>query len=153
MAKKLQLSDEFIALLNNTKNIITASGTSNFTTSTTDIEKIELTTTTKVGDKLSISNGGVLIGSGVSYVKISGTIMFQTISGSGQRHNLYIRNNNTNILSAISRLSGTWEVISTMEIVIPVQKNNIIYLYVRSQDGTGATINGGSSRLTVEVVK
>ena len=131
-------------------NIITATGGS-YTTTTKDNEKYAFTESDGVGNKLTLSDGGVKIGSGVSYVKICAYAMFSTISGIDNRHNLYIFKNSSNQLTAINRLRGAWETIASTTVVIPVSTNDILYLYVRSQDNTGAVINSAS--LTVEVVK
>lgn len=135
-------------------NILTASGTTNITTGNNTYDKIPLEITTQIGDKLSISNdGGIKIGTGVSYIKISGTITFSTISGSGQRHHLNIWKNSSSQATATGRLTGTWETLATDTRLISVQENDVIYLIARTQDGSGAVVNGSSSRLTVEVVK
>ncbi len=134
------------------KNIITAIGTENLTTTTQALELIKIASMATVGSKLSVSNNTIKIGSGVSYVKINGMLTFATISGVGQRHHVYIRKNSTNAITSSRRLNGTWETIETATIVIPVEENDTISLYVRSQDGTGAMVDMNGCRLTVEVV-
>lgn len=131
-------------------NIITATGGS-YTTTTQNNEKYTFTGFNGVGNKLTLSNGGVKIGSGVSYVKVCTYALFSTISGADNRHNLYIFKNSSNQLTTINRLRGAWETMASTTIVIPVSANDVLYLYVRSQDNTGAVINNAS--ITVEVVK
>lgn len=133
------------------KNIIMGNAAANITTGSNTYDKVPLVEYSKVGDNLSISNGGIKIGEGISKIKVSGTVMFQTISGAGQRHHMHIRQNNTVIITSTSRLQGTWETISSNVQLFDVNEDDIIYLYVRTQDGSGASTS--VCRLTVEAVE
>lgn len=57
----------------------------------------------KNGSKLTLKNGYVLVGSGVTSVKISAQLVYINISASGDRHGLSILHNTTNEIFAIER--------------------------------------------------
>jgi hypothetical protein len=136
----------------NTKNIVGASTSTSQATSSTNGEKVPMTTATIVGTKLTkTDDGGIKIGSGVSYVKACGAIIFSTISGVDERHHILIYKNGTNHGSLVYRLRGNWEAINIQPTLIPVSADDVIYLYVRTQDSSGATVY--SATLTVEVVQ
>lgn len=134
------------------RNIMTAQNSSTTTTGANTYDKIPLKLKTSVGTKLTIdsTNKGVKIGSGVSYIKVSGLATFGTRAGTS-RHQLLIYKNTTIISGAITRLDGNWETIVLNEILFPVSQNDIIYLYVRTQDSSGAVVD--TAYLTVEVVE
>jgi hypothetical protein len=132
-------------------NIITCTQNASVTTGNNTYDKITLVEYEKIGNKLSISNGGVKIGSGVSYIKVSGFITFSTVSSTTSRHHLQIYKNSTSIYSLITRFGGNWETIQSVPFLISVQENDIIYLYTRSQDSGGSVT--GASYLLVEVIE
>lgn len=132
-------------------NIAAASTSTSQTTTTTNGEKVPMTGGTIVGSKLTLTNdGGVKIGNGVSYVKAWGSMIFSTISGTNGRHHIQIFRNSTSMGSLAFRLVGSWSAINIPPVLIPVNPNDVIYLYARTQDGSGATIYNAT--LTVEVV-
>lgn len=134
------------------RNIMTAQNSTTTTTGSNTYDKIPLELKTSVGTKLTIdsTNKGVKIGSGVSYIKASGLATFGTRAGTS-RHQLLIYRNTTIVSNAITRLDGNWETIVLNEILVPVSQNDIIYLYVRTQDSSGAVVD--TANLTVEVVE
>ena len=136
----------------NTNNILFATTYATQTTSSTDPEKIPMNGFAVVGTKLSkTTDGGIKIGSGVSYVKVSGSIIFSTISGTDNRHHILIYKNSTNMGSLVFRLRGNWDSINIQPLLISVTAGDVIYLYMRSQDASGAVINSAS--LMVEAVQ
>ena len=64
------LSDTNTAAISLINNKMTASRTVNYTTASTSLEKIVLASYCSIGSKLTISDGGIKIGSGVSKVKV-----------------------------------------------------------------------------------
>lgn len=134
------------------KNIMMAQNSGSITTGQNVYEKIPLELNTSVGTKLTLdtTNNGIKIGSGVSYVKVSGSVTFSERAGSS-RHALLIYKNASVVGNAIARFDGNWETIVLNEMLVPVQENDIIYLYVRTQDASGAVTD--ASFLTVEVVE
>lgn len=133
------------------KNILSAYSTGSVTLDNNTYEKIPLTSNALVGNKLSINNGGIKIGKGVSYVKASAFITFSTVASNLNRHHLLIYKNNSSVYDIISRFNGNWETISSNETLIPVSENDIIYLYARNQDAAGSIVN--TAFMTVEVFK
>ena len=85
------------------KNIITAGLSSNVTLSTTGETDLTLNSTKgRVGTKLSVSNGSVVIGSDITMVLISAAIYTNKQSGSGAACNVYIKKNGANVAQAIT---------------------------------------------------
>lgn len=139
-------------------NCIVVTKTTNYTTLSTDEEKLPLDLVSeKVGDKLSLVSNGVLIGAGVSKVKVSSNVMYSTIpaEGLGEIHanNIYL--NTTKISETAVRPSGTYPSVSNASKMISVSEGDIIFLYVTSRGAPGSVVRGGSTytNLTVEVVE
>lgn len=140
------------------KDIMFATNTSGYTTTSTAAEIVPLTATINIGDKLSISDdGGVLIGSGVSIIKASGQLNYKTPSAENGRHALYIYKNSSVVANSVFRSEGTesYQCVSSPNALIEVEEGDIIYLKARSQDAEGAVIYNATrtNYLTVEVVK
>lgn len=130
-------------------NLLHATNSGTVTTVQNTDAKIPMQENIKIGTKLSISNGGIKIGAGVSYVSAFGSLIYERYA-SGRTH-LEIYKNNDVVQGAISRLSGNWESISTDEVIIPVEENDIIYLYTKTQDAGNALTAAGE--MTVQVIK
>ena len=133
------------------KNIIEATASGYVTTGENTNDKISLLSSYNLGNKLSMSNGGIKIGAGVSYIKVSASITFSTVSGTTSRHHLICLKNSSSFIDEISRFSGNWETISSKTYLLSVQENDIIYLYTRTQDSNGSIVD--SANITVEVVE
>ena len=133
------------------KNVMTAINVNTVTTGYNTYDKITLEEYTKVGEKLTIENGGLKIGSGISYIKASASIIFSSVVNSTTRHHIIVRKNDGQALLGIARFNGNWESIATNEVLISVKENDIIYLYVRTQDAGGSTTD--ACTLTVEAIK
>lgn len=88
----------------NGRNILTATISSDVTLSSTSDTAVDLVLSNSIGSKLSVSNGKVVIGSGVSKVLISGKANFNTLTSSATQRYLKIKKNNTEIL--VSRISS-----------------------------------------------
>lgn len=132
-------------------NIITCIQNASVTTGNNTFDKITLKEDDRIGNKLSVSNGGVKIGKDVSYIKVSGFITFSTVSSTTSRHHLAIYKNSSSVYSLITRFGGNWETIQSVPFLIPVQENDMIYLYTRTQDSSGSVT--GTSYLLIEVVE
>jgi len=112
----------------------------------------------KVGDKLTIENGAIKIGSGVSKVKVSYNATSQnSTSTANSRAFTYLMQNNTVVTQESHYFNRTYEQISVAhnEIVIDVQEGDIFYLNVYGL--VGIKLMGGSSfchtAITVEVIE
>lgn len=131
------------------KNIMYGINASTVTTTQNTYHKIPIKESTNIGNELSIDSGGIKIGSGISYIMVSGTITFERIA-SGRTH-ITLYKNNAVQKGIITRLGGNWETAQISNVLIPVQENDIIYLYTRTQDAGNALTE--ASTLTVEVIK
>jgi len=82
----------------NDKNIISATGTSSATASSTGDFSIPITQAIEqIGDKFTISTNRIYVGSGVSKVLVSGQVYFNLAANRGGALNLYIRKNGSSI--------------------------------------------------------
>lgn len=141
------------------KNILTAILTSNYTlNSTNSYEITPLTLKSKIGDKLSINAlGGVVIGSGVSCVKVHSNVSYNSIAAEGAKWNtIYkISDGVSYALYPCPTLASARTAIANTGGLIPVKEGDIIYLEL--QGSTGDVIRGGTGNyytcLTVEVVE
>ncbi|MCI8470347.1 MAG: hypothetical protein HFJ35_02480 [Clostridia bacterium] len=141
------------------RHIITAKGKTGTTLSATSSGiKVSLTEATQVGTKLTLSNGGIKIGTGVKKISITATTVF--VNGSTGSHALRIcKNNNTsedNLLARtmLNTVNGT-DVQEPLNIVRRIVDNasegDIIYMYVTSNPAN--EVSAPLSMLTVEVVE
>ena len=133
------------------KHAITAELESNYTITTTDYEKIPLTYEIKVGTKLTLNNGGIKIGSGVSKVKVSAKISFNSVASSGVKW-LTIHRNNDAMVPNPMILNARGMIYST-DRIIPVSENDIIYVKVLGTANDIVRGGTGYTCLTVEVVE
>lgn len=143
----------------NDKNAITIGlNADTTTTSTAAYQNIDISLTkemAKVGTKLSLSSGKVLIGEGVSHVLVSGKIQTQ---GDSSTYGLSIRKNtNSGVSDAYETTPGTaWNQIAVSPILIPVIQGDTIKMTIyHNSSGTTKNIkayNGYGTYLTVEVI-
>lgn len=142
----------------NDKNIITIGLNADIsTTSTTAYQNIDLSLTkqmAKVGTKLSLSNGKVLIGEGVSHVLVSGKMQTQNESSS---YGMSINKNNTEISKNYEGNPGSsWSQLTASPILVSVAEGDTIKMSVY-HNTTNTTKNikaysGYGTCLTVEVI-
>lgn len=111
----------------------------------------------QVGDQLTFTeDGGIKIGSGVSYIKVSGLGNPQSSTG-GLAYMRICKNSSGDILTwSMNNIAANW---ASVSVVIPakmveVDENDIIYMYIYTE-GTGSIGpgNGADCSLTVEVIK
>ena len=143
----------------NNKNAITIGlNADTTTTSTSAYQNIDLSLTkqiAKVGTKLSLSNGKVLIGAGVSHILVSGKIITQ---GDNSGYGLSIRKNtNSGVSDGYEGTPGySWNQITATSILIPVAQGDTIKMTIyHNVSGTTKKIkayNGYGTYLTVEVI-
>lgn len=139
------------------RNVLTATIYSTQTVSSTN-EKINLALYKSTGDKLSMSDNGVLIGSGVSKVLVSATLQAQWNSPTSNDFLIYIMKNDTLMIRVNGQKADTSISNSTTlpPILMEVDEGDIIYLYYQGSSSS-SVIYGASSYLatsmTVEVVE
>lgn len=137
------------------KDIITANLAANMSISTAgDIPLTNMVISSQIGDKLTLENGKVKIGVGITHVMVSAFESLTTSSAAGVR-NVNIFKNNTGLKSAKIYMPAVSSGCSIVlpPILIPVQENDEINIvsYVRAGD----RIDGGNAYtyFTVEAVK
>ena len=132
------------------KNIITASFNTNHVIGATDVaEKVLLDDFVSEGDKIILKNNGILIGGGISKIKISANVNFQSVTAGLKYVTIY---KNDEIVSQNPTTISGRTTISTSPVLIDVTKADMIYLYVQ---GTASdTIRRGIafSNITIEAI-
>lgn len=132
-------------------HIITASMSSNFTKSTTDYEILPLNTWVIVGNKLTINNNSIVVGSNVSIVKVSAKLSFNSVASSGLKW-LTIFKNNEAVSANPSNLSSRNMVYST-DTLVEVSAGDTITLKVNGSVGDIIRYGVAYSNITVEVIE
>ncbi len=139
------------------RHIITAKGNGASITATSSGSKVTLTEAITVGTKITLSNGGIKIGSNVQKISIEGTTVFT--SGQTGQHGVYIYKNTkteTNLLArTMLNTANNADIQSnlniTRRIIDNVSEGDIIYLYVTSN--INHEVSAPLSMLTVEVIE
>lgn len=116
---------------------------------------LQMTQINSNSDRLTLSNGGILIGAGISKIKISGNVFGVSNNNSGYLW-CYIRKNRgsttTNVSIAIDNTNTLFGSVSFSPKLIDVQEGDLIILY--KEDGSTTSIrSAGNTWLTVEVVE
>lgn len=117
------------------------------------VSKFSLTgTLSKVGSKLSISNGAVLVGNGVNHVKISGNVLIKGASGTVQAQ-IFIGGTRKAMAYNYTSSTGQYMSCSMAPMIVAVSSGQSIELRVGgSAVATYTMSGGGNTYLTVEVV-
>ena len=121
---------------------------------------IPLNLSNVTGSKLTVNQSGeIVVGAGVSKVKVSGVIAFEAVTTGGNRHARIVKNSYT----AANTLGWAWDTFEASDadsLVIPPLVVNVspgdeigLYYYTpQSSDKIGGNAQGGRTSLTVEVV-
>ncbi len=150
MAKKLQLGSEFRKIVKNSvASIMTAELSSNLTLSTTDYETLTLSSSMKLGNDLSISNGGIKVAK-QGYVKVSGKLSFNSCSAGLKWLTLY--RENTAVCAMPFNTSTARITLSIPPIVIAVNANQTIYMKALGASGDVIRSASAYTEMTVEYV-
>lgn len=138
----------------NQKNILTANLLDNYTIQSTDsYEILPLAQYINIGNKLSVnSSGGIVIGAGVSCVKVSSNVSYNTVASANAKWNTIFKN--TSAYYPCPTYANARISIANSGGLIPVTQGDVIYLEVL---GTATdVIRGGAGNkyttLTVEVI-
>ena len=144
----------------NDKNIITVKTLANYTIQSTDtaenVKTFSLYNST--GNKLTVQNGVIKIGSGVSKVKVSYNATCQnSTSNATSRAFTYLMHNNTAITQESHYFNRTWEQISVSHNAIVRNVSQGDEFYLRVYGLAGINLMGGSSfchtAITIEVIE
>ena len=151
--KKLTIKGEEIK----ENNVITASLSSSLTISNTNEMKINFTESVSVGNKLTLSKGSVLIGKGITKVKVSGEVYFSGSLTAGDRVNTnifknYNKDGEEQITTSQLVVYKTLGSVSSIPILIEVKEGDTIDLLARNRTSGTGTIYYVGTNLTVEAV-
>nr|DAP05704.1 MAG TPA: hypothetical protein [Caudoviricetes sp.] len=137
------------------KNIMTAYGTktqegvSNSTT-------VALTESISVGDKLTLQNNAIVIGKGISKVKVSGVIYFENLTDA----QIYlfpklIQNSETLLAPITSKANNQFESVTFAEALVEVAEGDKFTLNVGDVNNLKVNVKGNrnATYLTVEAVE
>lgn len=107
-----------------------------------------------VGNKLSLSGGGIKIGAGVNRIKISATAFFENIDTVDYIWLLIRYNGSTNLTTSIQSSSKYFASASITDDIIRVKEGDIISIGFSVQGGATSYVRGGkdNTRLYVEVI-
>ncbi len=138
-----------------TKSIMTGKIDANYTLSTTNATKLTLVAnkSVSIGTGLSISDGGIKIGAGITKVLVNAQIHFAEGGTGSSRRGVQIFQNSHNIAYCNINNVRTYTGASISPILLTVEENDIIYLYGLNQGQTGSQIQASNSWLTVQVVE
>lgn len=117
---------------------------------TNTYEEIPLQELNKIGDKLTYSENGIVIGKGISKVEVSYTVKYETIEKEGQKYASLYKNDTTTLLLENVYASGRC-IISASPIIINVAENDVLTLKVYGQ--AGDKIRTSSTYITVRVIE
>lgn len=107
------------------------------------------------GDKLSITeDGGILIGSGVHNVRVSGSIEIESITSGPKIASIFVNNTNNRRVKVTVK---AFENSATLSIPIPttilrVTEGDVLYLGIQGKDKDTVYANSSETFLCVEVV-
>ena len=141
-------------------NVITTGISSSSTISNTNEMKVNFNKSVSVGNKLTLSNGMVLIGKDVSKVKVSSQCYFSGNLTRGDRISINLMKNynftdstyEQQISTSQMVVYGTLGSISTAESVIDVAEGDLICLLARNRTSGTGTIYHVGTYLTVEAI-
>lgn len=107
--------------------------------------KVNLNNAAGQNGNLTLSNGGVLIGEGISRVQISSAAYFTSGDSSmSQTYSIYIYKNNTSttVLRGVKRTNSiVYDQIQAPAHVCEVTQGDILYMYIRNQSGADAALS------------
>ena len=129
--------------------------TANFTNDKTSLPGGVLTfdTLKSSSSNLTLSNGGIRIGAGISKVLVSANVFFQWTSANQNYLYMAIRKGSTNVSSSIETqpFNYAFATLSFAPVYVEVQEGDTFYI-VSLEEKTGTFRGGQNSYMTVEVV-
>ena len=142
--------------IDKSKNYIVAtiSTAKTLSTANTDFSLNLDTIVSSNGNLLTLDDGAVVIGQGISAVEVSGGLYIGTVGTAGAKRGI-IKKNGVNETRTIKILSDNYQTMEISPITIPVQQGDIISLVANSNNGTTTTIGADSTitKLVVKVIK
>lgn len=122
--------------------------------------KVPLNQSISTGDKLTLtSDGGIEIGAGVSFVKVSGILSYNAVQADGAKHVRIMKNsytnNNTLAWAYDYMVAGDPCSVAIPPMLAPVNEGDVVYLWyhtTNSTDTIGGNAYGNRTSLTVETI-
>lgn len=147
-------------LTKNLPNEITAGLLGDYSYATTTSGALNMAKTNVVGDKLTVSENKIVIGSGVSKIEVSGSIMIQNTSdGTNYWWQPYIKHTPnggtiTNIATARQIVNaGTYGYLSMPALLVDVNEGDTLQLgWVKNGTSGIKLLKGSGTKLTVRVI-
>lgn len=135
-------------------SIMTGMMNANYTLSTQNATKLTLVANSSIssGTGLSISNGGIKIGAGITKVLVNAQIHFAEGGTGSSRRGVQVFKNNINVAYCNINNVRTYTGTSISPFLLEVQENDIIYLYGLNQGTTGSQVQYQHTWLTVQVI-
>lgn len=133
---------------NLTTNILSARPSADVTISASGPNKLTLNTQIfKNGSALSIANGGIKIGAGITKVFVSGSIYFSASTNAGDSLRILIYKNSSIVASNYERAgtNGTYEHRVIVPYPITVAEGDYIYLYYNNASAGRGKISSSTS--------
>lgn len=134
------------------RNIMTLCLSDDYTATNSDWGVVQLQLYNSTGNKLSFSNGGIKIGSGVSKIKVSTDFYLMGVSSGSRYFNIWKNNSQTKLNAGVIFLNANTDgKVACCETMVNVNENDIILsaCSLQNQDRLGA----GATFLTVEVIE
>lgn len=130
----------------------------NFGASFSDTSEVQilLLEDIKIGNKFSITNDkGILIGSGISKIKVNAQVWFSTGFNAGDSYRMSIYKNNTKVAEAGGRVqsANAYETANISGKIIEVQENDVIYLYCKNATGGRGSISNDEELTFITIEK
>ena len=137
------------------QSIYTASISSDTSLTNTSEKVLTLAEGTYIGDKLSLSGGGIAIGSGVDYVMVSAKVNYTTLSSTAYMRYARIKLNGVDTIDTRNHVPAncTYGVnLSIPPQLLKVQQGDIITLAVQGTSGDVVKSKEMWTNLTIEVL-
>ena len=116
----------------------------NLTYTSNAFRKLNLSKSTSKGSNLTLYDGGVKIGSGITHVLVSGQVYFMTGSNHTDGKLCDIYKNSSSYSTAHVREAYNYIHVPNTTI-IPVSEGDVIYLYAKNDTSANQTVIGGGS--------
>ena len=137
------------------KSILSVSPNGDISLTGTTDTPITLVADTTIGSGLTIDNGKVVIGDGISYIKISAKGNYNTLSSSAGLRYLKIKKGTTEIMMAREYVgaNSTGVVISLPTQIIPVASGDIISVSIQGLSGDTLKGDPAWTYIYIETIK
>lgn len=124
----------------------------NYTYTSKDAKKLSLVKNTSKGNGLTLSGGGVKIGTGITHVFVSAQIYYYTGSNHPDGKCCLIYKNETVVARTHNRLNVNYFHVNN-SMIIPVKEGDIISLYAQNDTTNQTVIGNGDIHTYLNVIE